>query len=157
MPSVALTLTANSTNWTNYTGALTSNNNRASYPQGAGGGVSFNFSTNATTAIPADQIITGVVITIEGYCSPAQPNSITIIGTPEFDTPISFTTTDTVHTRGSPSNTLGFTNAASLADVTFRFGNDGTASTTFYIDNVTITVHYDKPPASNALFFGENF
>jgi hypothetical protein len=157
MPSAALTLSSFS-GGANPNNAATSDNVYATIAVNVGGGVGFSFKTNATSVVPAGQVIYGVVLTVEAYITPAgaaADNTVAPIGGLSFPS-ITVGSTETVYTRGSSTDPLGITDASQLSNVSLRFGG-GSVAGTFYVDCITVTVHYGPPISGNALFFGENF
>lgn len=125
---------------------------------GAYGGVSFNFSSNATTVVPLGETILGVVITVEAQCS--YPAATVMSLTPGLDFgSIGIINIGAVYTVGSPTNPLGITSRSQLESLVFRFGDaSGGAYNSIYIDNITMRVYWGTPVQTvNVLFFGENF
>lgn len=154
-----LAFTSSDSYWTNPSYAFTGSNLYATRAiSTAYGGVSFNFSSNATTVVPFGETILGVVITVEAKCSQSAATVLSLTAGLEFGS-IGITSTEAVYTVGSPTNPLGITSRAQLESLVFRFGDaSGAANNTIYIDNITMRVYWGTPVQTvNVLFFGENF
>lgn len=154
-----LAFTSSDSYWTNPSQAFASDNLYSTWIiSTVYGGVSFNFSSNATTVVPLGETILGVVITVEAKCSYSAATIMSLTPGLEFGS-IGITSTEAVYTVGSPTNPLGITSRAQLESLAFRFGDaSGSANNAIYIDNITMRVYWGTPVQTvNVLFFGENF
>jgi hypothetical protein len=154
-----LAFTSSDSYWSNPSQAFASDNlysNRIIST--AYGGVSFNFSSNSTTVVPLGESILGVVITVEAKCSYSAATILSLTPGLDFGS-IGITSTEAVHTVGSPTNSLGISSRSQLESLVFRFGDaSGSANNAIYIDNITMRVYWGTPLQTvNVLFFGENF
>lgn len=163
-----LTLTANPTgytnsNWTTPANALTSNNSYASQALSGTSSRLFAYDTNASSVIPANAVISGVVATVESRVSVASYG--TLVGASPSATGlggsinmVGVTTTDAVYVYGASDDPLGATSLASLATLAVRAQNATSGTATVYIDHATMTVYWDYPTdGTHCMFFGENF
>lgn len=163
----ALTLTVNASGyansyWTSPADALTANGAYASANPGSGSRT-FAYDTNAASAIPANAVILGVVITVKGYATTtantpligAAPSASGIGGAATLQ-PV--TATNAVYTYGASDNPLDALSRADLATLAVRVQNTSGSTSTYYIDHATMTVYWDYPTDGvHCMFFGENF
>lgn len=150
--------------WTNSGNVLASDNSRASMVVTV---TSSNIITLGwTDSLPADAILLGCILKVEGYASttsstPQIRNCYFTAGATTGDIPSlqNLSTTETLYTFGG-ANTLpsGFTSASRPTSVTVRTYQATTTSTTHYIDYIGVELWWKLPGDwVNVLFIGEMF
>lgn len=150
--------------WSSPNNVLTSDNARASKVVT---GTNSNIITlNWTDTLPANAVLLGCVLKVEGYASSTSSSPyisscyFVASGTNGLITSYQLlSTTETTYTFGSDTALpSGFTSASRPTSVTVRTYQSTTTSTTHYIDYIGVELWWKLPGGgANVLFIGEAF
>lgn len=162
---IQLTLTpvsgGNNTNWVNIAYSLDGINGlEATLTRGSAGTDWYlTFTTDAATSIPAAGVINGVEIVVNSRAS-ITSSTPTILAGPGITTAPASTalsTTATSYTFGGPTDTLGVTNSAGLANVCLNTRLAVATSTVFYVDSIKVNVYVTVPDGTPVALTLSNF
>lgn len=108
------------------------------------------YTTNAASVLPAAGSIVGVEIAVTARASvtTSTPRIASGAGTTTTNPLQSLTTGAATYTFGGPTDPLGVSSAAGLANVCLNTRQTTTTSTVYYIDAVVVSVYVDVPPGN---------
>ena len=166
MPTTAITLAVETaTNWTNASNALVSDGATATCTQTGPSSAQISFTTNASTVIPANAIVTHILVTARLRVNSASATRRFYLrevgykqfggdGSPYAAEPVA-TTLTTYTLCNVPISELGLTQENCRGPLVFR--HYLTSGNTMHIDHIGLTFTWLEPPSGSGMFFGENF